>query len=359
MNIAIVSVTGRDVGGVAAFMSRLCIGINKLNGNDVCRIVLLTKGKALREVYKLFGVPDEWILQFNNVKDAAEHLNKWFDYVVHENPGGYGDFKSEKFPWYHNVIEEIEVPQSAVIHDPETWTKWCPWIGVYETNCTHFFSNKESLAHTYQRERGYVDVYPIDIPIDITPLMTANLKKSKLVASTHRVFPLKRYRHIIQAVQQLPEWRLSINSHTTTYFHLKNVKEMVEDCGNIELNTESYKRDLDDIYRDAALVYSASYFPEGNEGGMENVALEGSVRGAVPLVTPEWCGHPNSPPEDAVYKFSVVDENGKSNLVDILSEIDPRSEDYKTRQKNLIEFIKRHKADTVVAKKFIKILKGS
>ncbi len=359
MEIAIVSVTGRDVGGVATLAARMCLAVNKIGHN--CDMVLITRGNSLRRVFKLFGVDDSHIYQFGDVKEAAKHLNK-YDFVVHEYPGAYGDMgfakhNPSKIPWYHEVIGNIQVPQSAIIPDCETWSKWSPYFTLYENVCALFFFCKERLAQTYQQERGIIDGYPIDLPIDCSNIGNVNLNKSKLIASTHRIFPMKRYQHIVQAMKELPDWRLTINSKTSTFFYLKTIQTMIEDMTNVELNNESFERDLDEIYGDAALVYTATKFPEGDKGGMENVTLEAVVRGAVPLTTDDWCGWPDSPPEDAVYKFSIIDEKGNSNLVDIIRGIDPRSKEYADKQRRVMDFVIAMKGDVFVATDFVSVLR--
>lgn len=360
MNIAIVSVTGRDVGGVAALASRMCLAINKIG--HPCDIVLVTRGNSLRRVFRLFGVPDNRIYQFGDVKEAAKHLNAYYDFVVHEYPGAYGDMSfaknnPSKIPWYHDVIGNIKVPQSAIIPDCETWSKWSPYFTLYEQACSLFFFCKPFLAETYFKERGVIDGYPIDLPIDCSDIGNANLRKSKLIASTHRIFPMKRYQHIVKAMKELPDWYLTINSKTSTFFYLKTIKTMVEDMTNVELNNESFERDLDGIYHDAALVYTATKFPAGDKGGMENVTLEAVVRGAVPLTTDDWCNYSGSPPEDAVYKFSIHNEHGDSNLVDIISDIDPRSKEYTDKQRRVMDFVISTKSDIVVADDFVEVLR--
>jgi hypothetical protein len=75
------------------------------------------------------------------------------------------------------------------------------------------------------------------------------------------------------------------------------------------------------------------------------------------LITDNWVApYHDSPAEEIVYKFSIVGR--ETNLLDVISNIDPQSKDYLRRQKEIFEYVKKYKRDTIQAKKLLWIVKN-
>jgi glycosyltransferase involved in cell wall biosynthesis len=354
-NVAFVS-TGRDIGGVTAYVGRLLTGLKKI-GHDG-KLVFITRGtgKPIADAYRRFG-NHEYILA-KNTEQIVNILNS-FDLVVHEMPGGFDDHRHFKtygnttLPWFYDGLYKVTAPQTALLLDTGTLTKWCPYIDKFEEFCKYFISIKTGLSNLYDEMRGNVDVYTVDVPISVDETDLSRFgKRNNLIVSTNRLYAEKRLHFLIDAMHFLPNWRAELHTGRYYYFYAKKIEEIMAQ------NTIWYKNlDINyDVYYDAALTYAASYLGNGSDGGMECVSMEGAVRGAVPLITDNWVApHLDSPAEDIVYKFSIKD--GKTNLLDVISNIDPQSSDYLRRQQEIFEYVKTFKRDTVQAKKLLWLMK--
>ncbi len=353
MKIAFVS-TRKDIGGVTVYISRMMTGVEKI-GHD-CALVLLTKGRGVahKNAWWKFGHPTTIIAR--SEQEIADTLNN-FDMIVYDMPGGFDDhrhfkeFGNDSLPWFYDGLRKVRKPQLALLLDTRTLTKYCPYIDVWENELLDaFISIKTGLSNLYQRERGVLDCYTVDVPISVDDTdFTRFGKRQKLITSTNRIYPEKRLQYLVKAIQNLPDW--SADFHSGTFFY-HYAKDLFANAANV---TWFKTVDIDlDIYYESALTYAASYFGGGDEGGMECVTLEGAVRGSVPLLSDNWVEpYLDSPPESLVYKFSIVDK--KSDLQDVISNIDPSSKDYLRRQRGIFEWIKENKRDTIQAKKLLYI----
>lgn len=363
MNIAFVTTTGRDTAGIAAFVARLMDAHNRI-GNKT-KLIMMTKGKgtALKRTYSTFGLSKEDWVVCNTPHYAADTLNR-FDVVIHENPGGFQDYKryknGEEPPWWYETLPLIRVPQLCLIHDPGSLKKWNPWIDRFEEVCQFFFSGRHNLIDMYAEMRGHVPVFFTDIPINAWLDYEVNLvHKDREIATTHRMFPDKRHIHLVEAMRELPEWKSLhvFHKRSSQWFYLKRMQEAIQ---KYQLqNVLLYDRDtttLNSIYYRAALVYSPSKHDPGGEGGMENVPLEGVIRGAVPLMTEYWLDYPGCPPASLCYMMEVYDENGSSNIADVVSNINPQSKEYADKQAGILRWVRENKDGKVVATKMMKVL---
>lgn len=355
MRVAIVS-TGRDIGGVAAYNTRLMTGIKKI-GHE-CKLVIMTRGNGNKghTNYSYFGEVESIVAK---TTDQIVSVLDSFDLVLHEMPGGFDDhrhfkeFGKDKLPWFYEGLLKVHKPQTALLLDTGTLTKWCPYIDVFEEFCTFFISIKTGLSNLYKEKRGVLDVYTLDVPISVDETdLSLFGKRDKLIISTNRVYAEKRLHILVDVMKRLPEWRTELHSSRFFFHYAKKIEEMMP--ANVMWD-KSPAIDYD-IYYNAALTYAASYFGEGSDGGMECVSLEGAVRGAVPLLSDNWVA-PNldSPPEGLVYKFSV--NRNVSNLYDVISNIDPKSKDYVNRQRGIFEWVKKYKRDTIQAKRLLWLYK--
>lgn len=356
MNIAFVS-TRKDIGGVTVYISRLMDGLDKVGCDNSLVLITRGNGKAHIRAWSLFGKRN--FIVTRTAEELSEALNT-FDMVVYDMPGGFDDIKyhrehgNDSMPWFYDGILSTHTLQTALLLDTRTLTKYCPYIDVWENHiCKFFISIKTGLSNLYQLERGILDTYTIDVPISVDETDLSKFgKRDRRIISTNRVYPEKRLHFLVDAIKMNRAWQAELHSSVFFYHYAKTLEK---DFGN---NITWFKdKDIDyDIYYGSALTYAASYFGGGDEGGMECVSLEGAVRGSVPLLSENWVA-PNldSPPEDIVYKFSV---NGKfHDLVDVLATIDPSSKDYLRRQREIFEWVKKYKRDTLQAKRLMWLCK--
>lgn len=344
MKIAIVSLPGRDLGGILALIGRMAVGFNKIG--DECDIVCIGRGTTVAKHLTNFIASDRIITTVD-----AGIVNNNYDVVIYECPGAFTDigYKGTGLPYYYSILEDITLPQFACIADAGTIDKWCPFITFFEERCKAFLSIKHSLASYYQSTSGYVDTYVFRLPINTD--VAVNLDKKKIVASSHRIYSAKQYKTLSAALNGL-DWEGVVHSSTKDYF----LNKFLLDEGILHIDN-SPTIDYDALYRYAALVYSASILPVGSEGGMENVAIEGSVRGAVPLMTDYWIGHIDSPSDDMCYRFTPTKDG--LELRKLLQSIEPASNEYKAKQRRILDYVNETRDDRKVAKLLHRILEGS
>jgi glycosyltransferase involved in cell wall biosynthesis len=352
MNIAFVS-TRKDIGGVTVYISRLMTGVEKIGHK--CYLVIITRGNGDAHVraWTRFGRTPAIIVR--KPEQITETLNK-FDMIVYDMPGGFDDHRHYKeygkdsLPWFYDGIQHVTKPQTALLLDTKTLTKWCPYISVWEQDiCDFFISIKTGLSELYQKERGVLDTYTVDVPISVDETDLSRFgERPRLIISTNRIYPEKRLKYLVDTMPCLPDWRAELHSGAFFFHYAKN---LLKDASTNVTWDKSTGIDLD-IYYGSALTYAASDFGPGSDGGMECVALEGAVRGSVPLLSDNWVApNPDSPPEDAVYKFSI--NGSECNIYDVISNIDPRSKDYVERQRSIFEYIRENKRDTTQARKLL------
>jgi len=358
MNVAFASFTGMLVGGVPSYVYRLANGFRKI-GHEF-KFVFITRGNGsgLINAYTAAGLREgEYIVAS---KDAVDILNR-FDFVIFDQACGYkdlGNYKHNSYsiPWYYFIFDDkkLKVPVTAIIHTHLTYTKHSPYISIWEDVCSFFIASRETVAIDYMRLRGNLDVYILDTPIDCDCIDSIDYGKRRVIVSTSRLDPIKRQHHLVQAANQLHEWKIELHSGENVWHYRDKIMEMIGDS-NVSLHEEDKILDLDEIYDGVSLLYNATLYPSSTWGGVESATLEGVVRGAVPLLSHEWV-EPNSGaiPCDACYKFSISD--GKSNLVEVISNIDPGSRGHKKRWENVKAFVKETNSDRVAAEKLLKVL---
>jgi hypothetical protein len=163
-------------------------------------------------------------------------------------------------------------------------------------------------------------------------------------------------------MRELSEWNLKMHYGEYNYFTLEGLKSIAS--SNVEFIEEHKAFSssmLDEFYRDAALVYNSTHFPDGHGGGMECVTMEGALRGAVPLLSKEWVAPwPGAPGLDACYKFDILSNklNGtENNIPDIVRDIDPLSKEYHDKQCAARDFVVSNYKDTKVCKLLYNTLK--
>ena len=199
-------------GGVSRFMANLGIGLLKI-GKPADFVFLDGRSNKTCINYMNFGLNDN-LYAMNRPEDAVDYINQYADIVVYARPHFYDDIsvhkKDPSLPKrYYDTILKIKKPSVAFLHGTYCYTKYSPWIDVWEKTCSAFIANKPILADLYQAERGALDCYVIPIPIDCDkPLPTA--RKDKLIVSTARIDSLKRQFHIVHAMRNLSDWRLKM-----------------------------------------------------------------------------------------------------------------------------------------------------
>jgi glycosyltransferase involved in cell wall biosynthesis len=361
MKIAFVTLPGMPVGGVPTCLYRTAKGMIKI-GHDV-NIVAITK-KSLKsfEGYIAAGMyPQTGLHIGNDVRAAVKCLNS-YDFIVYDQACGYQDlaFRKENpdsLPWYYDIIQAVKTPAVAWFHLHHTYGKHSPYINVWEDVCKAFVTNRLSVAEDYTEKRGAKDVFIVPFPIE---LLDDGKKyfdaKLRIIASTHRLDPIKRVDILVNVMKSLPDWRAKIYSGENVWYHRDEIlKKADEGIGNVSLHLEHKFLDYDSIYRNAALVYHATKFEPMDYGSTESAVLEGVVRGAVPLISNEWI-LPDGFDEESAFKFSIYKK--ESDLVDVVGKVYPGSKEYCAKQAAAYNILEKRYKDTRVAKLLEKVLKS-
>lgn len=369
VGIAFVIFPDELYGGIARYMSMLAVGLRKLDFKF--KFIIVDKGrtnKTLRNYYQ-YGMKEEECILVKNEYDAIKLINT-YDFIIYpaiKNAADTPFFKHHDegvCPWWYTVVQCIEKPSVAIVHSTYDFTKYGPYVHIYESNTNAFIAVNSIIAKQYHDARGFVDCYTLPIPIDCSKKYDLSKPRTNLIALTSRLDSVKRIHHMVSAMHKLPNWKLELHSGVSArdYFTVQRLLELQAGLESVEFIDYDHAftlAELDGIYENAALTYNATYFPNGH-GGLECATMEAALRGVVPILTPEWIEPwDDCPPLDACYKFDIMSKhlNGTDNTIaEVVAEIDITSKDYSNRQHALVEYIQRFDS-LVLAKEFLGILK--